>query len=152
MLACEIIFQGYFKLNCIKLGNKNSIIFSRAALLAFCVLMRTENWQKQLAALLCILGRLRIYYLQGGPFKQLWITKGVIIKERKMSWGPFRIYQPISTASQAQFHCCELWVLHALFINTSQLEVQTSWCLVCLLDKAKLVFVKRKQISNFVFG
>ena len=26
------------------------------------------------------------------------------IKERKRSWGPFRIYQLISTANSAQFH------------------------------------------------
>ena len=52
ILFREIIFQGYFKLKCSKLGNKNNVIFSRATLLAFSVLMRTENWQKELAALL----------------------------------------------------------------------------------------------------
>jgi hypothetical protein len=32
------------------------------------------------------------------------INKNLSIKERKGSWGPFRIYQLISTANSAQFH------------------------------------------------
>ena len=40
----------------------------------------------------------------GFIFKKINRNKDYNIKERKRSWGPFRIYQLASTANQAQFH------------------------------------------------
>ena len=51
----------------------------------------------------------------GSIFKEIKIEK-----EKEISWGPFRIYQPISTANQTQFSSNWMcWLVHYLIHQTN---------------------------------